>query len=236
MLFLRKLHKWLGLVVGLQLLLWTVSGFVFAWLDHHEVSAGHSVRAHEPSELPSTMAVAEPAVWLGQYPPGQLYELRLTSLLDVPVWRIELADRVELRRAEDGLRVQLTEPLVRRLALVHYVGDGQLLALTYQATPGIEARKEGPVWQARFNDTKRTALYFAADDGRLVAARNSTWRLFDFFWMLHTMDYAGRDDFNNPLVISAATCALWLALSGVLLLTRSFRRQDFDFFRRWRRS
>lgn len=46
--FLRKLHKWLGLIVVLQLLLWTVSGTVFAWLDHHEVSAEHSVRKLEP--------------------------------------------------------------------------------------------------------------------------------------------------------------------------------------------
>jgi len=91
------------------------------------------------------------------------------------------------------------------------------------------------VWQVRFNDAKRTALYFAADDGHLVAARNSTWRVFDFFWMLHTMDYAGRDNFNNPLVITASTGALWLALSGLLLLMRTFRRQDLAFLGRGRR-
>jgi uncharacterized iron-regulated membrane protein len=232
MLFLRKLHKWLGLLVGLQLLLWTTSGCVFAWLNHHDVSAEHSVKAPESSVLPLTMAVAEPATWLGEYPPGQIYELRLASLLDAPVWRIELADRVELRRAEDGRRLHLDESLVRQLALAQYVGDGELEALTYQSAPGIETRKAGPVWQARFNDAQRTALYFAADDGHLVAARNASWRVFDFFWMLHTMDYAGRDNFNNPLVITAASGALWLVLSGLLLLTRSFRRQDCAFLGR----
>ena len=28
--FLRKLHKWLGLIIGLQLVLWAVSGLMFA--------------------------------------------------------------------------------------------------------------------------------------------------------------------------------------------------------------
>lgn len=48
------------------------------------------------------------------------------------------------------------------------------------------------------------------------------------------MDYEGRDDFNNPLVITVATATLWLTLSGLLLLLKSFRRQDFDYLR-WRR-
>ena len=30
MLFLRKLHKWLGLIIGLQLVLWAASGVMFA--------------------------------------------------------------------------------------------------------------------------------------------------------------------------------------------------------------
>ncbi len=70
-------------------------------------------------------------------------------------------------------------------------------------------------------------MYFAAQDAQLVATRNNTWRLFDFFWMLHTMDYRGRDNFNNPLVITIATAALWLSLSGFLLVLRSFAREDF---------
>ena len=37
LLTLRKLHKWVALFVGIQVLLWTVSGATFAWLDHHRV-------------------------------------------------------------------------------------------------------------------------------------------------------------------------------------------------------
>ena len=39
--------------------------------------------------------------------------------------------------------------------------------------------------------------------------------VYDFFWMLHTMDYAGRDNFNNPLIITIGMAALWLSISGV---------------------
>jgi hypothetical protein len=92
-----------------------------------------------------------------------------------------------------------------------------------QKQPDIASRAKSPVWQAQFDDPQRTALYFAADDGHFIAARTDSWRWYDFFWMLHTMDYRGRDNFNNPLIVTIGMAALWLTISGVLLLTRSFR-------------
>ena len=149
--------------------------------------------------------------------------MRAVSLADRWVWRVELQDRVELRALEDGAPVELDEPWVRKLALGRYAGGGRLLAATLQTQPDIESRAQGPVWRAQFDDSQRTALYFAADDGHFIAARTASWRVYDFFWMLHTMDYAGRDNFNNPLIVTIGMAALWLSISGIVLLTRSFR-------------
>ncbi len=229
--FLRQLHKWLGLIVGLQLLLWTESGLVFAFLDHHQVRGEHSTRSLDEPLLPRGAVLAEPTGWLADHRGEKTYEVRLQALLDHWVWRIEVQDRVELRSAESGARFVIDQPLVERLASVHYAGAGRLQSVAFQKTSGLETRNAGSVWQARFDDPQQTTLYFSAEDGRLVQARNATWRLFDVFWMLHTMDYEGRDDFNNPLVITVATATLWLTLSGLLLLLKSFRRQDFDFLR-----
>ena len=219
--FLRKLHKWLGLIVGIQLLLWTVSGLMFALLDHHKVMPEH--HAPPAPALASGAVVAEPARWLNAYAGKELYDIQLAPLLDQWVWRVETSEGVELRRAEDGQRFDVTTPVIERLARSHYQGEGELQGTTFHATGTMEARDAGAVWAARFDDARNTTVYLAADDGRWVATRNSTWRVFDFFWMLHTMDYKGRDDFNNPLVITVATAALWLSISGVILLTRSFR-------------
>lgn len=228
MLFIRKLHKWLGLIVGLQLLLWTVSGLVFAWLDHHEVTAEHSVRSVQSFPIASNIAISEPSTWL-RGDQANIYEIRLMPLLDTWVWRIESDNGIELRGAADGTPVTVNDAQVKRLALSTYAGEGELASIQLQPTPGVETRDSGPVWQAQFNDASRTTLYFSADDGRLVEARNDTWRLFDFFWMLHTMDYKGRDNFNNPIVITVGTAALWLSVSGFILLFRSFRKRDFEF-------
>jgi len=227
--FVRKLHKWLGLIVVLQLLLWTVSGTMFAWLDHHDVSAEHSVRALAPAVLAPSSELVEPATWGSDPDAGGILEVRLASLLDQWVWRVETVHGVTLRSATTGEPIQLTQQIVRELARRQYSGNGQIASVVYHPTPTIETRNLASTWEVRFADEPATTLYFAADDGRLVEARNGTWRLFDFFWMLHTMDYRGRDNFNNPLVITVGFAALWLALSGLLLLFKSFRRQDFGF-------
>lgn len=221
---LRIMHKWLGLVVGLQLMLWTVSGLVFALLDHEDVAAEHVVRALPVVLLASDVRLAEPQVWLGDYAGSELIDIALIPWLDRWMYRVRLADRVELRQAEDGSRFVIGEAAIRRLATATYAGAGALRTVSLRSAPTLEARRAGPVWQAAFDDADQTSLYFAADDGRLVAARNDAWRFFDFFWMLHTMDYRGRDDFNNPLVILFSTGALWLGISGALLLIRAFGR------------
>ncbi len=227
--FLRQLHKWLGLIIGLQVILWAVSGLVFAWLDHHEVSGERSVRAVEPAILPPSIALAEPAKWLSQTPATDILSVRLASILDRWVWRVETRDGVTLRSAETGAVLHVNDELVRRLAQEHYVGPGKLAAVAFHPGETLETRDAGATWAARFDDANGTTLYFSADDGRLVETRNGTWRLFDFFWMLHTMDYRGRDDFNNPLVIMVGMAAIWLSMSGLILLFRSFRKQDFAF-------
>jgi uncharacterized iron-regulated membrane protein len=221
---LRIMHKWLGLVVGLQLMLWTVSGLVFALLDHEDVAAEHVVRALPVVLLEPDVRLVEPEAWLGDYAGSELVDISLISWLDRWMYRVRLADRVELRQAEDGSRFEIGAAPIRRLATATYAGTGALRTVSLLATPTLEARGAGSVWQVAFDDADQTSLYFSAQDGRLVAARNDAWRCFDFFWMLHTMDYRGRDDFNNPLVILFSTCALWLGISGALLLIRAFGR------------
>jgi uncharacterized iron-regulated membrane protein len=231
MIFVRQLHKWLGLVVGLQVFLWTLSGLIFAWLDHHEVSAEHSVREVELKPIAASAPLLDPSTWLGESN-TPIYDIRLTSLLDGWAWRVESSRGITLHHTDNGAPITLDEGIVRQLALSRYVGDGRLRSILFEATSSMEARDAGPVWRAEFDDSSRTSLYFAADDGRLVATRNTSWRWFDFFWMLHTMDYRGRDNFNNPLVIIVGTAALWLSLTGFLLLFRTFRREDFSLSER----
>ncbi|MDH4260266.1 MAG: PepSY domain-containing protein, partial [Gammaproteobacteria bacterium] len=69
-----------------------------------------------------------------------------------------------------------------------------------------------------FNDPRKTTIYVSSTTGQVIARRNDIWRLYDFFWMLHIMDYRERVNFNHALLIGASALALGLAASGFWLL------------------
>ena len=87
----------------------------------------------------------------------------------------------------------------------------------------------GPYWRVAFSDTAESSYYISAWTGDILERRNKYWRTRDFFWMLHIMDYRGHEDFNNLLVIGVSLIAVWLGISGFILLFGSFGRHDFWF-------
>ena len=161
----RILHKWLGLIVGVQLFIWTLSGLVFALLDHHRVTAEHSIRKSPKPVLAAQTRLSEPAEWLGFYESAKFKDISLVPLAGEWFYRVRLSDRTELRRAEDGSPLKIDAALARRLAADAYAGPGQLRQVDLQ-TETLEARDaEGPVWRASFDDADATSLYFSAADG-----------------------------------------------------------------------
>jgi Na+-transporting NADH:ubiquinone oxidoreductase subunit F len=222
LLTLRKLHKWLALCVGLQVVVWTASGLAFAWLDHGAIEGEGLTGSPAPQLLASTEAVVEPAAL--RLDASEVDALSLASVDGQWVYRIETSRGVELRRAADATPFVVDATVARHLAAAWYRGAGRLASLRFHAGPTQETRGLGATWEAVFDDGPGSRLYFSADDGALVAVRTDAWRLKDVFWILHTMDYRGRDDFNHPLVVIAAASAAWVALTGLWLLLRVFRR------------
>lgn len=231
--WMRKIHKWLGLLIGLQFVLWLASGLVMSLLDHDQVQ-GHAHRAHAAQVRAwpqGTLAPAQVIAAAGQ--PVNRFAARW--LLDRPVYELGNGSLGWLVDAGSGAPLPVDAALATRLAVADYVGDGQPGAPRL-LEHSLEARgHEGRLWRVDFSDRDATTVYVSAQNGKVLEHRNRTWRLFDFFWMLHIMDYTGRQDFNNPLVIMAGIGGLWLALTGVWLLFASFHLSEF-VPRRWRRQ
>ena len=228
--FIRTLHKWIGLIAGVQMCLWLLSGLVMSLLDHHVVS-GDSTAASSPVVAPPASApFVEPTTLLPRHATESVLEVLLQSHAGQWVWRIHTDERTLLYDALSGAPVEITAAKARLIAAQGYAGKGAITSVSLLHEPTVEAREHAaPLWRVDFNDSQHTRYYISVDDGRIVERRTGDWRVFDFFWMLHTMDYRGRDDFNNPLVISFAFASVWLALTGVLLLFRSFGgRTDRD--------
>lgn len=220
----RRTHKWIALVVGVQVLLWTMTGLYMVVVHIDTIHGDHLVRP-PVARAYDLAGLASPARVLGEAPGAT--EIRLQRHLDQPVWRAETPAGPALFDARTAKRLPPpTEAEIRLLATRLYAGSGSIVAVRRLETAPLEMQaRKPPYWQVEFSGWNRPTLYLSPATGELISRRHALWRLFDFAWMLHIMDYQDRTDVNNPLLRVATWSALAMALSGAWLLFWSFPRR-----------
>lgn len=223
-LLVRRIHKWLALFVGVQVVLWTITGFYMVVIHIDTIHGDHLVKA-APAAAIATAGLTPPATVAAAVEGAT--EVRLQQRLDRPIWRVLSPAGAAAFDAVTGRRlVELTEPEVRQVARTLYAGDAPIVAATRLTEPVQEmGKRKPPYWQVEFEGWNRPTLYVAPVTGELLAKRHLAWRVFDFAWMLHIMDYQTRTDVNNPLLRVATWSAFAMALSGAWLLVWSFPRR-----------
>ena len=221
-LLVRRTHKWLALFVGIQVVLWTVTGFYMVTVHIDYIHGDHLVRA--PDESPFTPAtLVKPRQVIASVP--EATELRLQRFLGKPVWRAETSKMPVLVDAETGAKLPpLTQAQAEAAARSIYVGDPTIVSTKLLTDAPLEMQtRKPPYWQVEFAGWNRPTFYISPTTGELISRRHALWRVFDFAWMLHIMDYNERSNVNNPLLRVATWSAVAMALSGAWLLFWSIR-------------
>lgn len=213
----QRIHLWAGLFLGIQVLLWMASGVVMSWFPI-ELVRGETATFSAPLIELDAQTYASPGGAIAQAEGATSLELK--RFLGKPVYVASNADgALAMFDASTGEKLTpLKEKDARRIAEQDFVGDGEIVRVNLLEYTPQEYRRETPVWRVEFGDKHHTRIYISPSSGEVRARRNDIWRLYDFFWMLHIMDYEEREDFNNPLVVTAAIGGFIFALSGIIIV------------------
>ena len=220
----RRLHKWIAWVIGLQALLWMVSGLYMTAIDIDTIHGDHLAKP-DPAPLSVSAPLNDLDTLAARY--DGVTAFRLKRLLGREVYELQHAGGVALVDARTGEDLGvLDEARIRELAAGYYTGNAPVRSIEKLATaPAEVSNRPVPLWRVEFADRNETTLYVSATNGDLLAKRHDLWRWFDFFWMLHIMDYEERSDANNALLRVASAIGLVFAVTGVWLLFYSFKRR-----------
>ena len=241
--FIRKTHRYLGLFIGIQFLGWTISGIYFSWNDIDNVHGDHlrssssfispDVEVISPTEAIRNLTKVKTV--------DSLYSVQLISLLGRPAYQFAYFSghtgegmhhhlHYALADATTGeLRSPLSQEEAVAVAKDHIRHGASLISTEYleRADSHHEYRERPlPAFAVSFTNPDCT-VYISAEMGTYQTIRHDQWRVFDFLWMFHTMDYAGRDNFNNWLLKTLSVAGLLTVISGFTLYTissRTFRR------------
>lgn len=217
----RRSHKWIALVLGVQAMLWMLSGLYMTAISIDVIHGDHLVEA-DVQPLSPAASLIDPATMSAQFPGMTRFGLK--RFMGREVYEVHAPDLVALVDAHSGVRLSpLNEATARRLAASLYRGNAPIQAAQWLTkAPREVSNRPVPLWRVSFADNSGTALYLSPHTGELLAKRHDLWRWFDLLWMLHIMDYQERSDVNNTLLRVAGSIGLVFSLTGVWLLFYSF--------------
>ena len=219
----RKTHKWLGLFIALQVVIWSLSGLYMTAVHIDIIHGDHLVRAlpvrtADVSQLRDPISVAAA---------NQADGARLAWVRNQPAYVLATEAGEKIVDARSGAAVPPpSEAEIRSIATSIYTGSEPIAsAALIKEIPGEIRGRKPPLWRVEFDHWNQPTLYLSPVTGELVSRRHELWRIFDFVWMLHIMDYDERENVNNPLLRTFTWGALLMAMSGIWLLFYSFHRK-----------
>ena len=212
------------MIVGVQALIWTLSGLYMTVVHIDIIHGDHFIRHAEPRPVPAAEIVS-PVAAAAAVPAAET--VKLSWLLDRPVYIVTARDG---ERLVDALAGQPLPPpsreQIRQLAEHWFTGPEPLARLELITDLPSEVRgRKPPLWRAEFSGWNKPTLYLSPETGQLLTRRHELWRIFDFLWMLHIMDYETRDNVNNWLLRGFTLLAFTTVLSGAWLLWFAFPRK-----------
>lgn len=224
----KRLHKWVSVLVGLQLLIWLLTGLYFNLIDHkkargdaNRVSVTHFA-THYPSNISPLSAI----------PVKQAQSIKLHWIMGEPYYLVIHDEgfhsyqpkNTELFSADTLMPYNLNARDAELIALASYTEQAKVINVAL-VEPPVNAlpRQQNPVWRVALDDEVETEVYIDNSTGRVIAHVNDNRRLHNLMFKLHFMDYLNEGSFNNPFMIVFASAALLLSASGLFWLISLYR-------------
>ena len=209
----RKTHRYLGLFLGIQFLMWTISGLYFSWTNLDEIhgdqfrnqAMNHTMFTDlmSPTEIANT---------------SDIMFLEFRDIANVPYY---LINQTQLVNAQSGtLKMEISKEEALQVAQKNMIAGLKVQGIERITETGKHHEYRGgplPAYVISFDTPGNIKAYVSIADGSFKTLRHRDWRWFDFLWMTHTMDYEGRDNFNNVILRAFSLLGLITVCSGFTL-------------------
>ena len=170
---LRKFHKYISLIVSVQLLLWTISGIYFSFNKIENVR-------------------------------GEQYRIENK---DVSPNQKEQTKMLSTEEAKKIVSLKTTLTPIQSMLIDEEVRGSEFRGRSLPLYKVISENKKG----------KKINVYVDPFSGEVSAIRSLQWRIWDFMWGIHIMDWVERDNIDNLWLKIFSFIALFTSLSGIIL-------------------
>ena len=211
----RTFHKYLSLVISIQLLLWTISGIYFAFNKIELIRGEQYLLNEDVSKLDLTNIK-------GNF---NTKNINILKRLDQWILKVEGESQVYYRTFNGEELIELNEEEAMETVRQKTSLTPLMAIKINRDSRGSEFRsRKLPLYKVRTESSDNINVYVEAMSGEIAAIRSDSWRTWDFMWGAHIIDYRDRDNIDNFLLKVLSILALISALSGIALFFKTFKR------------
>ena len=225
-------HRYLGIAVGILMLLWFASGIVMMYVGFPRFTEQDRMSALAPISWQACCRVADGLIPDDQ----QFYRVQIESLVGVPILRLRRPPRpdavIDLARGVGLRRFDITDAETIALdAATRMVGSASIVSATTidedQWTVG-RYRRDRPLHRFTLDDPERSTIYVSGTSGQIVLRTTSTQRFWNWLGAIPHWFYLTALRSDGPLwsemVIWASILGTFLTILGLYLGIAQFRR------------
>lgn len=236
--FLFALHRWMGVTLGLLMLLWCVSGVVMIWNPYPSTTLGdrdYRVEGLAPITAPDQIALPDiPAT-------ATLNSARIEMLAGKPVialawskgegggrglYDFATAQKIEAISEADALGVANTYLQRHKLA-----GDPKISRLMERDEFVVAGyfNAQRPFYEIALNDPEQTVLYISSKNGQVTQRTTASLRFWTWLGAIpHWLYFTDlrKDSFVwQQVIIWTSLAGCFLTVLGLFVGIRQFRRR-----------
>lgn len=229
----RKIHRYLGVFIGIQFLFWTLGGLYFSWNNMNDVHGETLLKQKKKyfkkidfSQIQKGINTLKTEVVI-----DSIHSINLIEAFGKPLAQFKYFEKEHLKIqlievATGKLRPPFTGQECLELAEQQLKEPIRIIKATFlkKHTTGDHHEYRGkplPAYAFTLEHSTKTTIYVSTELGQITSVRNNNWRRFDFLWMLHTMDYTTRDHITNWVLRIFSALGVLTIFSGFFLFYKT---------------
>ena len=211
----RVFHKYLSLIISIQLLLWTISGIYFAFNKIELVRGEQYIIKDNPSSIEiNNLNIS-----------SNVKNIEVFQRLNQWVVKVEMDAGFKYQDLLGNEVYELSpNQAIEVVKLKTTLSPIDAMKINESSARSEFRGRSLPIYKIKTNSSDDTNVYVDVMSGKIVAIRSDSWRVWDFLWGAHIIDYRQRDNINNILLKIFSILALLSSLSGIALFFNTIKK------------
>ena len=211
----RVFHKYLSLIISIQLLLWTISGIYFAFNKIELVRGEQYIIKDKPSSIEiNNLNIS-----------SNVKNIEIFKRLNQWVVKAEMDAGFKYQDLLGNEVYELSpNEAIEVVKLKTILSPIDAIKINESSSRSEFRGRSLPIYKIKTDSSDDTNVYVDVMSGKIVAIRSDSWRVWDFLWGAHIIDYRQRDNINNILLKIFSILALLSSLSGIALFFNTIKK------------